>query len=114
MKNKFLYIALYAAGMLGATSCSDYLETKSPSTVDADFVFSSTATAKAALEGAKAAMHVPTVHTSSATDSTMQPTLPVPTSCAIRKDTPSSLAAIRLKHSTATEPRPVPTHLPRT
>ena len=57
MKNKFLYIALYAAGMLGATSCSDYLETKSPSTVDADFVFSSTATAKAALEGAKAAMH---------------------------------------------------------
>lgn len=57
MKNNFLYIALYAAGMLGATSCSDYLETKSPSTVDADFVFSSTATAKAALEGAKAAMH---------------------------------------------------------
>lgn len=57
MKNKFLYIALYAAGMLGATSCSDYLETKSPSTVDADFVFSSTATAKAALEGAKVAMH---------------------------------------------------------
>lgn len=57
MKNKFLYIALYAAGMLGATSCSDYLETKSPSTVDADFVFSSTATAKAALEGAKSAMH---------------------------------------------------------
>lgn len=57
MKNKFLYIALYAAGMLGATSCSDYLETKSPSTVDANFVFSSTATAKAALEGAKAAMH---------------------------------------------------------
>ena len=57
MKNRFLYIALYAAGMLGATSCSDYLETKSPSTFDADFVFSSTATAKAALEGAKAAMH---------------------------------------------------------
>lgn len=57
MKNRFLYIALYAAGMLGATSCSDYLETKSSSTVDADFVFSSTATAKAALEGAKAAMH---------------------------------------------------------
>lgn len=57
MKNRFLYIALYAAGLLGATSCSDYLETKSPSTVDADFVFSSTATAKAALEGAKAAMH---------------------------------------------------------
>ena len=57
MKNRFLYIALYAAGILGATSCSDYLETKSSSTVDADFVFSSTATAKAALEGAKAAMH---------------------------------------------------------
>ena len=57
MKNRFLYIALYAAGILGATSCSDYLETKSTSTVDADFVFSSTATAKAALEGAKAAMH---------------------------------------------------------
>lgn len=99
--------------MLGATSCSDYLETKSPSTVDADFVFSSTATAKAALEGAKAAMHVPTVHTSSAMVSTMLPTLPVPTSCDIRKLMPNSLAAILQKHSTATELRPELTDSPR-
>ena len=57
MKNRYLYIALCAAGLLGgATSCNDYLETSSPSTVDADFVFSNGTTAKAALEGAKNAM----------------------------------------------------------
>ena len=57
MKNRFLYIALCAAGILsGTTSCSDYLETSSPSTVDGDFVFSNGTTAKAALEGAKDAM----------------------------------------------------------
>ena len=50
MKNRFLYIALCAAGILGgATSCNDYLETKSPSTNDADFVFSNITTAQAAL-----------------------------------------------------------------
>lgn len=37
--------------MLSATACSDYLETSSPSVVDADFVFSNTTTARAALEG---------------------------------------------------------------
>lgn len=39
------------------TSCNDYLETSSKSTVDANFVFSSITTAKAALEGAKSTMH---------------------------------------------------------
>lgn len=58
MKNRFLYIALCAAGILGgATSCNDYLETKSPSTNDADFVFSNITTAQAALNGAKYQMH---------------------------------------------------------
>ena len=43
MKNRYLYIALCAAGLLsGATSCNDYLETSSPSTVDKEFVFSTT------------------------------------------------------------------------
>ena len=58
MKNRFLYITLCAAGILsGATSCNDYLHTSSPSTVDGDFVFSNMTTAKAALDGAKYAMH---------------------------------------------------------
>lgn len=58
MKNRFLYIALCAAGILGGTtSCSDYLDTNSKSTVDNNFVFSSYETAQAALEGAKATMH---------------------------------------------------------
>ena len=57
MKNRYLYIALCAAGLLsGATSCNDYLETSSPSTVDKGFVFSTTTTKWAALEGAKKSM----------------------------------------------------------
>lgn len=42
MKHTHLYIAaLCAAGILtGATGCNDYLNTSSPSTVDANFVFS--------------------------------------------------------------------------
>lgn len=57
MKNRYLYIALCAAGILsGATSCNDYLETSSPSTVDKEFVFSTTTTKWAALEGAKKSM----------------------------------------------------------
>ena len=57
MKNRYLYIALCAAGLLsGATSCNDYLETSSPSTVDKEFVFSTTTTKWAALEGAKKSM----------------------------------------------------------
>ena len=57
MKNRYLYIALCAAGILsGATSCNDFLETSSPSTVDKGFVFSTTTTKWAALEGAKKSM----------------------------------------------------------
>lgn len=53
MKHKILYIALCATGVLaGATSCSDYLDTSSPSTVDAKFVFSNMTTAHAAMDGA--------------------------------------------------------------
>lgn len=53
MTNKYLYIALCAAGVLaGASSCNDYLDTSSPSTVDANFVFSNMTTAQAAMDGA--------------------------------------------------------------
>ena len=53
MKKKLLYIALCATGVLaGTTSCSDYLDTRSRSTVDAGFVFSNMTTAHAAMDGA--------------------------------------------------------------
>ena len=48
---KLLYITLCAAGMLSMASCEDYLETESPSTVDANFVFSNMVTAHAAMDG---------------------------------------------------------------
>lgn len=58
MKKRYLYTALLAASLMGVTtSCSDFLKTDSPSTVDGDFVFSNATTARAALEGAKAKMH---------------------------------------------------------
>lgn len=49
---KIIYSALYAAMALSTASCSDFLETSSPSVVDADFVFSNATTARAAMEGA--------------------------------------------------------------
>ena len=49
---KILYSMLCAAGVLTLNSCSDYLETDSPSKTDAAFVFSTSETARAALEGA--------------------------------------------------------------
>lgn len=49
---KILYSTLCVAGMLAATSCEDYLETTSSSVVDADFVFSNSETARAAMDGA--------------------------------------------------------------
>ena len=49
---KIIYIALLCSGMISFASCSDYLETNSPSVVDANFVFSNTITARAALDGA--------------------------------------------------------------
>jgi hypothetical protein len=49
---KYQLLLVVAAGLLTATSCEDYLETSSPSVVDADFVFSNTETARAAMDGA--------------------------------------------------------------
>lgn len=48
---KLLYSTLCIATLFAATSCDDYLEVKSPSVVDADFVFSNDATTRAALTG---------------------------------------------------------------
>ena len=48
---KIAYITLFAASVFSMTSCSDYLETSSPSTVDANFVFSNMVTAHAAMDG---------------------------------------------------------------
>ena len=39
------------AGMLAVTSCNDFLDTDSPSNTDAKFVFSTTETSRAALDG---------------------------------------------------------------
>ena len=47
MKNKIFSIALCAAGALGLTACGDYLDTKSYSEANADFVFSNMTTARA-------------------------------------------------------------------
>ena len=50
---KIIYSTICAAGaFLLTTSCSDFLETSSPSKTDAAFVFSTSETARAALEGA--------------------------------------------------------------
>ncbi len=50
---KILYSALYAFAVLGvSTSCSDYLETSSASTVDGDFVMSSQGNVRLAMNGA--------------------------------------------------------------
>ncbi|MBO5548834.1 MAG: RagB/SusD family nutrient uptake outer membrane protein [Prevotella sp.] len=45
-------IAIVGILLAGLTSCSDFLETKSPSRADAEFVFSNSTTAQAALDGA--------------------------------------------------------------
>lgn len=57
MKNKILYLAFCAAGLLATTSCDDYLETSSKSNADANFVFSNMTTARAAMDGAYAEWH---------------------------------------------------------
>ncbi len=50
---KILYYFAFAAGILAlSTSCSDYLETDTPSKADAAFVFSTTETSRAAIDGA--------------------------------------------------------------
>ncbi len=48
---KILYSTLCVAALFATASCDDYLEVKSPSVVDADFVFSNDATTRAALTG---------------------------------------------------------------
>lgn len=48
---KNIYLILCAAGALTLASCEDFLETSSPSVVDADFVFSNLETARAAMDG---------------------------------------------------------------
>lgn len=57
MKNKIFSIALCAAGALGLTACGDYLDTKSYSEANADFVFSNMTTARAAMDGAYSEWH---------------------------------------------------------
>jgi len=54
---KIFYVALCAAGILATTSCSDYLETSSKSSNDAEFVFSNMTTARGAMDGAYAEWH---------------------------------------------------------
>ena len=50
---KLIYSTLCVVGLLTTTtSCNDYLDTSSPSVVDADFVFSNIETARAAMTGA--------------------------------------------------------------
>ncbi len=49
---KLLYSTLVVVGAMAFAACENYLEPKSPSVVDAEFVFSNTTTARAALEGA--------------------------------------------------------------
>ena len=57
MKNKILNIALFGAALMATTSCSDFLDTKSVSTADGDFVFSNMVTARAAMDGAYSEWH---------------------------------------------------------
>ena len=57
MKNKILNIALIGAALMATTSCSDFLETKSVSTADGEFVFSNMTTARAAMNGAYSEWH---------------------------------------------------------
>lgn len=49
---KILFKTLLISCMTTMFSCSDYLETSSPSVIDADFVFSNVETARAAMTGA--------------------------------------------------------------
>lgn len=49
---KIVYSALCVAALAAAPSCSDYLDTSSPSTVNGEFVFSNMTTARTAMDGA--------------------------------------------------------------
>jgi hypothetical protein len=52
MKKILLYSIVLAGSVITTTSCNDYLDTSSPSVVDAEFVFSNVETAQAAMQGA--------------------------------------------------------------
>ena len=57
MKTKILSIALIVGGTFALTSCDDFLETNTLSNADADFVFSTMTTARAAMDGAYGEWH---------------------------------------------------------
>lgn len=57
MRNKILTVALCSASMLAVTSCSDYLETGSPSTVTAKDVMSSVDNCRSAMDGTYTSLH---------------------------------------------------------
>lgn len=52
MKRKNIYSLVCVAGLLTATSCSDYLNTSSPSEMNSDYVFSNSASTRSAMDGA--------------------------------------------------------------
>ena len=58
MRKKILGIALCTAGMLAVSSCSDYLETSSPSTVTASLAVSSVDGCQTTLDGAYTNFHI--------------------------------------------------------
>ena len=58
MRNKIVGIALCTAGMLTVSSCSDYLETSSPSTVTASLATSSIDGCQTTLDGAYNNLHL--------------------------------------------------------
>lgn len=52
MKRYNIYSLICVAGLLTATSCSDYLTTSSPSEMNSDYVFSNSASTRSAMDGA--------------------------------------------------------------
>ncbi len=58
MRNKILGVALCTAGLLAWSSCSDYLETSSPSTITAEVATSSLDGCQSILDGAYTSFHV--------------------------------------------------------
>lgn len=51
MKNRYIYL-MCATSLLSLSACNDFLEVSSPSEVDADFVFSNSASTRSAMDGA--------------------------------------------------------------
>ena len=100
MKKK-LYTALYGLAILGiCTSCGDYLETDSASTVDGNFVMSSQTNISLAMNGA-----YETVHRTKflVTVCGMQPTFLVQTLPVILKHFPTNLVVTGLNVCIKTE-----------